>query len=183
MPEGRPGRKRRTARAQPGYVTRVPFDVLVVLGCRVATPLPGAALRRVERAARAYHEEGAELLIASGGKAWAGVKECELFAQGLIERGVPAERVLQERESMTTRGNARGVLELLRGRDVKRLGVVTCDWHLPRALRLFRRLGMAPIPVAARSPVRPLPLVAARYLRERGSLLLDLVLAPIWPRP
>ncbi|HVY30478.1 MAG TPA: YdcF family protein [Polyangiaceae bacterium] len=160
----------------------VPFDVLVVLGCRVATPLPGAAQRRVERAARAYHEEGATLVIASGGKAWAGVKECELFARGLVERGVPAERVLQERKSMTTRGNARSVLELLRGRDVQRLGLVTCDWHLPRALRLFRRLGMSPIGVPAVSPVLSPPRASARFLRERGSLLLDLVLAPIWPR-
>jgi uncharacterized SAM-binding protein YcdF (DUF218 family) len=160
----------------------VPFDVLVVLGCRVATPLSGAALRRVERAARAYHEEGAALVIASGGKAWAGVKECELLAQALVERGVPAEQVLQERKSLTTRGNARSVLALLRERDVKRLGLVTCDWHLPRALRLFRRLGMSPIGLPAASPALSLQKTGMRFLRERGSLLLDLVLAPIWPR-
>lgn len=160
----------------------VPFDVLVVLGCHVATPLAGAALRRVERAARAYHEEGAALVIASGGKAWGGAKECELFAQGLVERGVPAELVLQERKSMTTRGNARSVHQLLRERDVKSIGLVTCDWHLPRALRLFRRLGMLPIGVPAASPALTLGKTTQRFLRERGSLLLDLVLAPIWPR-
>lgn len=160
-------------------VRAVAFDVLVVLGCRVATPrLPDAALRRVERAARAYHEEGAELLVTSGGKDWAGVRECEAFAQGLIERGVPAARVLQERESLTTRGNARGVHELLRERPVGSLGLVTCDWHMARALSLFRRLGLSPIAVPAESPLRPFPIWAARYLRERGSLALDRVLAP-----
>lgn len=158
----------------------VPFDVLVVLGCRVAAPrLPDAALRRVERAARAFREEGAAQVIASGGKAWAGLQECEAFAQGLIARGVPAEKVLQECKSMTTRGNARGVLELLRGRNAQRLGLVTCDWHMPRALRLFRQLGLSPIAVPAASPARPLHVVTARYLRERGSLALDLVLAPL----
>jgi uncharacterized SAM-binding protein YcdF (DUF218 family) len=130
----------------------------------------------VERAARAYHEEGAALVIASGGKAWAGVKECEVLADALAARGVPAEKILQERASLTTRGNARGVFELLRGRDTERLGLVTCDWHMARALRLFQRLGMRATPVSAASPPRPLPLVAARFLRERGSLALDLVL-------
>lgn len=155
----------------------VSFDVLVVLGCRVATPLPGAAERRVERAARAYLEEGAAVVITSGGKAWAGVKECEAFAQGLVERGVPAERIVQERESMTTRGNARRVLELLRAHHSERLGLVTCDWHMPRALWLFRRLGLSPLARPAPSPARPPSARAVRFLREQGSLALDLVLA------
>ena len=100
----------------------VAFDVLVVLGCRVqAGQLSHAALRRVERAAQAYREEGSTLVIASGGKAWQGLKECEVFARGLIERGVLAERVLEEQESLTTRGNARCVAAILRGNAPQRL--------------------------------------------------------------
>lgn len=157
----------------------MPFDALVVLGCRVASGgLSHAARRRVERAAQAYAEEGAELVIASGGKAWDGRKECEVFARGLRERGVPEERLLEESRSLTTRGNALGVARLLRGRASARLGLVTCDWHLPRALRLFQRLGFWPIGVPAASPQRPLPVVAARALRERLSLALDLWLDP-----
>ena len=65
----------------------VSFDVLVVLGCRVqGGQLSHAARRRVERAALAYRDEGATLVIASGGKAWQGVRECEVFARGLAER-------------------------------------------------------------------------------------------------
>lgn len=159
----------------------VSFDVLVVLGCRVQSgQLSHAALRRVERAAQAYREEGAALVIASGGKAWDGVKECEVFARGLVERGVAQPCLLEERESLTTRGNARGVQRLLRGKPPLRLGLVTCDWHMARALRLFRRLGFAPLPVPATSPARPLHVTLARSLRERASLALDLLLAPLW---
>ena len=161
----------------------VSFDALVVLGCRVqGGTLSHAALRRVERAARAYAEEGADWVIASGGKVWGDRKECAVFAEGLLARGVPAAQLLQESASLTTRGNALGVLELLRDRRSARLGVVTCDWHLPRALRLFRRLGLQPIGLPAASPPRPLGVVAARAARERLSLALDLVLSPFWQK-
>jgi uncharacterized SAM-binding protein YcdF (DUF218 family)/cyclophilin family peptidyl-prolyl cis-trans isomerase len=159
----------------------VSFDVLVVLGCRVqGGQLSQAALRRVERAARAYREDGSVLVVASGGKAWQGSRECEVFAEELVARGVPAAQVLQERESLTTRGNARGVAELLRDKAPRRVGIVTCDWHMPRALRLFRRVGFDPIAVPATSPPRSLHVSAARSVRERISLTLDLLLAPLW---
>lgn len=162
----------------------MPFDALVVLGCRVpGGRLSHAALRRVERAARAYAEEGAELVIACGGKSWDGFQECAVFAEGLAGRGVPRERLLEERESLTTRGNARGVARLLSGRAAARLGVVSCDWHLPRALRLFQRVGLTAVGVPAPSPERPLPVVAARALREQLSLALDVALAPLWLPP
>ncbi len=159
----------------------VSFDALVVLGCRVRRgQLSHAALRRVEQAARSYREQGAVLVIASGGKAWQGELEAEVFARELERRGVPRARLLEERSSLTTRGNAREVARLLRGRNVQSLGVVSCDWHLPRALRLFRRLGLSPTAVPAVSPGRPRHVVWARDARERASLWLDLLLAPLW---
>ncbi len=189
MPERSLGRKRlrscgharnwRTGHSF-GYVSAVSFDVLVVLGCRVQSgQLSHAARRRVERAAEAYRDEGATLVIACGGKAWGAFSESEVFALGLVERGVPASHVLQERESLTTRGNARGVERLLRGKSTQRLGVVTCDWHMPRALQLFRRAGLAPIAVPAATPARPLYMTLGRALRERASLALDLLLGPL----
>lgn len=158
----------------------VSFEVLVVLGCRVdGAELSHAALRRVERAARAYAEDGAELVIASGGKIWHGHRESETFARGLLARGVPPERILQESESLTTRGNARGVARLLRGRNITRLGIVTCDWHIPRAIRLFRQLGLEPSAVPAVSPPRPWHVKLVRQAREHGSLLLDFLLTSV----
>lgn len=166
-----------------GMLRGVTFDVLVVLGCRVANGrLSPAALRRVERAAQAYHDDGAQLVIATGGKMWQGSRESQVFVRELTARGVAAEHLLEEQESLNTRGNARGVARLLQGKLSSRLGLITCDWHMPRALRLFRLLGLAPIALPAPSPTRKAPVVALRVLRETGSLAFDLLLAPLWLR-
>jgi uncharacterized SAM-binding protein YcdF (DUF218 family) len=163
---------------------RVTFDALIVLGCRVnGGKLAHAALRRVERAALAYREQGAALVIASGGKTWQGSMEAEVFARGLIERGVPPACISLERESLTTRGNARGVARMLGERGAGQLGLVTCDWHMRRALRAFRLAGLTAVAVPAPSPARPLPARLGRYLRERASQLFDQLLARVWFRP
>jgi uncharacterized SAM-binding protein YcdF (DUF218 family) len=181
LPESTRGRKR--SGKSFGYVTRVTFDVLIVLGCRVSTgPLAHAALRRVERAALAYHEHGAELVIASGGKTWQGVMEAEAFARHLARRGLPEACLLLERESMTTRGNARGTARLLLGRVVGHIGLVTCDWHMPRALRLFERVGLRATPLPAPTPPGPLHVALTRRARERASALFDYLPAPRWFR-
>ena len=184
MPEASSGRKRQREVSpdagtdrRSSMLGRVSFDVLIVLGCRVeGGQLSNAALRRVERAAQAYREQGAALVIACGGKAWGGVKECEVFGRGLVARGVTLEHLVEERESLTTRGNARGVARLLNGKPPQRLGLVTCDWHMPRALELFRRLGLSAIPLPAPSPVPALRVKVVRRLRERISLTVDLFL-------
>jgi uncharacterized SAM-binding protein YcdF (DUF218 family) len=163
-------------------LARVTFDALIVLGCRVSGgQLAHAALRRVERAAQAYREHGATLVITSGGKRWQGAMEAEVFAQGLRERGVPSERLLLERDSLTTLDNARGVARLLLDRPALRLGLVTCDWHMRRARQLFSWVGLETTALPAPSPARPLLLRLGRCLRERGSLMLA-HFAPPWFR-
>ena len=130
------------------------FDALIVLGCSVRQGrLSPAAARRVERAALAYSELGPMRVVACGGKAWQGHREHEVFARELIERGVAAAHVMEERESLTTRGNAAGVAKLLGQKPPLNLALVTCDWHMPRALRLFRHFGLQVTPLPAQSPV------------------------------
>jgi cyclophilin family peptidyl-prolyl cis-trans isomerase/uncharacterized SAM-binding protein YcdF (DUF218 family) len=157
----------------------VSFDALVVLGCSVRSgQLSRTAERRVERAVLAYREHGPTLVVAAGGKVWQGSRECEVFAQGLRDRGVAAADVLEERESLTTRGNAEGVAKLLASGRQLSLGLVTCDWHMPRALILFRRYGLRVTPLPAASPPPPFHLALSRRVRERASLALDLALLP-----
>ncbi len=150
------------------------FDALVLLGCRVADGvLPGAAARRVERAAAAYHAGLAPRIIVSGGRAWQGGIEADQLAGALEARGVPRHAMLLERASRTTRENARLSAALLASVGATRVGLVSCDWHLPRALACFRRVGVQAEPVAAPSPPVGAVRRAARSVRERGAAMID----------
>jgi uncharacterized SAM-binding protein YcdF (DUF218 family) len=52
------------------------------------------------------------------------------------------------------------------GRSV---GIVTCDWHLPRALYCFRRAGLSGAGIEAPSPPVSPARRLMRALRERGA--------------
>jgi uncharacterized SAM-binding protein YcdF (DUF218 family) len=130
--------------------------VLVVLGCMVRLDGEGRMresplLRRVRVAASSYHlaAGGQALLIASGGRHWHGHVEADAMAEELVRCGVPRGAIVRERLSMSTRENARFVAESLARRGAGwsgplpcRARLVTSDWHMPRALMLFREAGV-----------------------------------------
>jgi uncharacterized SAM-binding protein YcdF (DUF218 family) len=157
------------------------FDALVLLGCRVeVAALPGAAERRVERAAQAFREGLAPLIVVSGGGRYGEALEAEVLAQALEQRGVPGTALLLESASKNTLENARRSAELLFPLGLRRVGVVTCDWHLPRALWVFRRAGFEAEPVPAASPPLTFGPRSLRALREHGAWLLGRVAAMAW---
>jgi uncharacterized SAM-binding protein YcdF (DUF218 family) len=150
-------------------------DAIVVLGCGLEPggELGGAARRRAKRAARAFRDGVAAWVVASGGRRWYGVAEAEAFRLALVQRGVPAERVLMELCSMSTSENAALSAQLLQSRGWRSVAIVTCDWHMPRALRCFGRANVSAAPLPAPSPpAGPLRRVG-RSLKERAREVLD----------
>lgn len=153
------------------------LDALVVLGCRVRSggALSPAAARRVRRAAELFHAGVAARVVASGGKLWDGVPEAECFARELERLGVPRSAVLCELWSESTIENARYVAKLTRRSALTRLGVVTCDWHMARALIAFRRHDLEVTPFPAPAPGRSWMLRALRAGSERVHRAFDRV--------
>ena len=153
------------------------FHALVLLGCRVGRngTLPGAAQRRAARAAEAWQEGCAPVIVVSGGRRWSGVTEADALRRQLLADGVPSEAVLLERRSRSTRENARYTADLLRARSATRVGVVSCDWHLPRAVSAFRRHGLDAVGLPAVSPPVGRLQRWYRHGRERLSWVLDRV--------
>jgi len=155
-------------------------DAIVVLGCRVhENGLQGAAARRVHRAALAFHELSPAVLIASGGRRWRGTAEADALRDALVERGVPARVIVRELCSLSTLENAVYSAELLRAAGLEAPGLVTCDWHMARALSCFRRTGLRPVALPAPSSLG----VAARLTRgtmERARSWVDRRVSPHW---
>jgi uncharacterized SAM-binding protein YcdF (DUF218 family) len=137
----------------------------------------GAARRRVLAAAdhwrRTPEADRPAVLIASGGRRWEGRLEADAMAAALAALGVPAERIVRERLSHTTRENARYVAAECARRGIDRVAIVSCLWHLPRAVRLFEAQGLE---VIASVPAREVPRSLARslWLRARERMLLAL---------
>jgi uncharacterized SAM-binding protein YcdF (DUF218 family) len=148
---------------------------LVVLGCRVLpSGRPGpAAERRAEAASVAWHDGVAQAIVTSGGRRWGDQIEASVLRRELIRRGVPQEHVREELCSLSTRENALFSTRLLRRLGFERAVVVTCDWHMARALASFEAFGMPAAAWPAHSPPARPWTRAARWAHEVVSTWLD----------
>ena len=160
-----------------------PYDAIVVLGCRVPQAAGGALRRRAETAARAFHDTGAECVIASGGRRWQGVPEASALRDLLVALGVPAARIVRELWSLSTIENASYTVELLRAGSLHRVALVTCDWHMPRALACFVACGVEPSPLESPSPPEGPYARHARNLVEGVRTWLARTSLPLWLEP
>lgn len=144
-----------------------------VLGCRSNS----AALARRARAGRdAFVERRAALVVACGGLAWGGRVEADEIARILRDGGVPEQSILRERSSRDTFENARHAAALLDGAGIRKVVLVTCSWHLPRARRLFERTGLDVVDGVGVPPPGPSMLARAYWAaRERVAYVKDVV--------
>jgi uncharacterized SAM-binding protein YcdF (DUF218 family) len=158
----------RAGRGRPPPSAR--FDAIVVLGARVR-PDGSASLaldRRVRLGCALLAEGLAPKLVITGGRVGGPVSEAEA-ARALIERErlAPLDRVVIEPEATTTRTNATRTRALLGDADVL---VVSDDWHLPRARRLFarhfRRVETASAPGKMRGALREVAVWLVEWTRR-----------------
>lgn len=125
------------------------------------------------RAAGAWHRGLASDVLACGGRRWAGQSEARVLQTLLLDAGVPASRVHSEHCSLNTFENIWYAVELLEGLGAKRLFVVTCDFHISRALSLFSDAGFDCVGLAATTPP------SKRRLRGQLSEFASRALQPV----
>ncbi|HLS21253.1 MAG TPA: YdcF family protein [Paenalcaligenes sp.] len=106
---------------------------------------------RVERAAQLYHAGRAPLIIVSGAALDGGTSEAQGMAKRLRELNVPAEAIIMEESSHTTRENALYTARHLQELGIEQSLLVTSALHMPRSMASFSRFGPHFIP----APVRP----------------------------
>ncbi|MEZ6186632.1 MAG: YdcF family protein [Planctomycetota bacterium] len=122
-------------------------DVAVVLGNKVhPSGIPSQHLReRLERALALFREGRVQALLVSGGLGREGHQEADVMARWLIERGVPAERVLRDPHGNTTHDTALNAARIMGERGWTRALVISQYFHLTRAKLALRRAGVADV--------------------------------------
>lgn len=112
----------------------------------VTSQLGPAALARVVEGVRLYKRFPGARLIVSGGAYYDSGPEAAPLAAAAEILGVPPHDIVRENASLDTEDQARKVGEIV-GREEFLL--VTSASHMPRAMALFQRRGLRPVPVAA----------------------------------
>lgn len=147
------------ARYPPVPASEAPeAGAIVLLGGALRMPRPGEAWSdlgsgadRLVHAARLYRAGKAPWLVASGGgMPWTPGEErpAHGMAQLLEEWGVPRDALLIEARSRNTHDNAVRTRALLAERGITDVLLVTSAMHMPRALAVFRSVGLRPVPAA-----------------------------------
>ena len=157
-----------------GMGARAPagMDYLIVLGARVDPDGPSPALTRRLNAVMAVLDDHPDaVIIASGGQgADEPVSEAQCIRDELARRGVDPARILLEDRSTTTVENL-AFSRALMDRDDARVGVVTNNFHVWRAVRIARRAGLAHVyGIAAEYTGPTLP---HYMIREAACIALD----------
>jgi len=119
-------------------------DTLVVLGSGTTDEFPDLdTYWRCVYAARIFHAGSFERLVLSGGMPR---KEqtpvASVMAAFLRATGIPADKMLLETSSQSTRENALYVSRLLSTIPAGKVVLVTSDYHTQRASAAFRRVGL-----------------------------------------
>jgi uncharacterized SAM-binding protein YcdF (DUF218 family) len=147
-----------------------------VAGCRVLpSGQPGVALaRRAELARELFVEGRAPQVVFTGGVGRHGPSEASVAAAHAVSLGLPADAVVLEERSTSTRENARFAARIL-GPSARVL-VVTDAYHVFRARRVFAqsfaRAEAVGVPLREEALAHALPreLFAVLIYAARGDL-------------
>ena len=138
---------------QPGAIVVLGGGSETVRGWQgVAGTLPIASMQRVLEAARVYRELGNPWVISSGGGRPGeemNLSVAAVMRRELIDQGVPADRIVMEPTSRSTREEVAPTVAALRQLGVDRFVLVTSDTHMRRSVATFRAGGADAIPAIA----------------------------------
>ena len=129
--------------------------------------LGGVTVGRVLCGVDGFRQSGAKWLVMSGGSG--GGRSVELMRYLAIDRGVPPQQILLEPLSRNTFEHPLEVRKLAQVSEADTLAIVTDAFHVPRAMREFKRYFPKAIPVPC--DVHALPSVGPRqFLPQIGAL-------------
>lgn len=120
------------------------YDALIVLGAQVK---PDGTLSlqlqwRLDAAIEAWKARPCWIAVCGARGSNEPVEEAYAMRDYLIAQGVGPEWILTDAESYNTRQNIANAAALLADKDVKRVAIVTSDYHVPRAMAIAEDAGL-----------------------------------------
>ncbi|MCL2851643.1 MAG: YdcF family protein [Defluviitaleaceae bacterium] len=157
-------------------------DVVIVLGAGLRGEEVGSHLaNRLDRAVDYLGSNPDAIVVVTGGLgAGAPITEAEAMERYLIASGVSPERIILEDQSTSTYENisfARDILDEQFSGGF-RAALISNDFHIYRAVRMARHVGVSAYGVGASTPLFALP---QNYLREMLAVAHMWVFSPIRP--
>jgi len=130
------------ARAYAGSIDQPRGDILIVLAAAAddANGISYSSYWRARMAALAWQSGGFKTIVITGGGG-PGILDF------LVAEGVPRDAIIAEWQSKSTRENAINTARLVHGIQGKKV-LLTSDFHMYRALRVFRKVGIQVTPMA-----------------------------------
>lgn len=145
---------------RPANIPQEPIPIVVLgnglggysaLGGRIELPLGQTAMNALFALDR-FRRQPASMLIASGGaQVDGGYSEAAIIRDALIRNHVPADHIIVEDTSGTTREQAIGSARILKQLGASTCVVVTTPQQMVRAIDLFAREGIKVLPLPAGS--------------------------------
>jgi uncharacterized SAM-binding protein YcdF (DUF218 family) len=114
-------------------------------GAAYGAPTREGSLRVLE-AARLHRVLGRVPIVATGGLGSSQYSEAGLMAHQLEQLGVPREDIIMEERATNTHEHAIFVPPVLKAHGIDQFVLVTSRQHIARALQVFRKAGLDPIP-------------------------------------
>ena len=120
------------------------YDAIIVLGAQVKPDrtLSVQLTWRMDAAVEAYEKKNVPIVVCGAQGPDEPCTEAEAMRDYLLKKGIPKDDILTDPRSFNTNENLENAQELLKGYQViKRVLIVTSDYHVPRSMAIAQDLG------------------------------------------
>jgi len=133
------------------------YDAIIVLGAQVKPDgTPNTQLEwRLDAAFQAWEGKDTPVVVCGAQGKDEPLPEAEAMARYLVGKGIPEKMILKDPASFNTSQNLRNAKKLLEAAypEVRRVMIVTSDYHVPRSIALAEDLGLQAVGLG--SPCKP----------------------------
>jgi len=150
-------------------------DAIAVLGAAEYAGRPSPVFEaRLNHAFDLYKKEMAPFIITTGGK-FPGEKlsEGEVGAKYLAAKNIPSEKILIDKDSLTTKQSIARIKEIAEAKNLKKIILVSDPFHMYRAKVIAEDLGMeVTLSPTRESPIKENTLLEFKYMAREMTLVI-----------